>query len=98
LDENARKDQLIDMGMDPDRAESFNRADLRKMVKLSADRSDRLSKEVQKIAGQRAKLLPMYEELRKQISALNKSGDPNADDRIEALVKAANRKYIEATR
>lgn len=98
LDENARKEQLVELGLDPDRVESISRAELRKGVKLTADRSDKLSKEVQQIYGKRAKLLPMYEELRKQISALNQSGDPDAEDRVEALVKAANRKYMEATR
>lgn len=98
LDENARKDQLIDLGMDPDRVDLLTRSELRKMVKLSPSRSDALAKEIESISGKRAKLLPMYEELRKQISAIQKAGDPNGDDRIVELVKAANRKYMEATR
>ena len=97
LDENARKDQLIDLGMDPDRVESFTRTDL-KNVRLSGSRSNSLQKEIEAVSGKRAKLLPMYEELRKQISALQKSGDDGASDRIKELVKAANRKYMEATR
>lgn len=97
LDENARREQLLELGMDPERVESFTRTDLKK-VRLSGSRSNALQKEIEAVSGKRVKLLPMYEELRKQISALQKSGDENADERIKELVKAANRKYMEATR
>lgn len=93
-----RREQALELGLDPDTVESMTRADLKKRIQLSRSRSDAISKRIEQTAGQRVKLLPMYEDLRKQISALQKSNDPNSDDRIIELVKAANRKYVEATR
>ena len=94
LDENARKDQLIEMGMDPDRVES---------LLDQTSRTSRLSEMKQQAPESgvglwgRAKLLPTERAWEADFGA-SEVGRRKADERIRELVKAANRKYMEAAK